>query len=221
MNRNRVWHIIAVCLFSCAVMAFVETVLQPGYVIKSGIKIAVFLLPPLLLSLKCRDIRFRELFRPRKKGFAAALALGVCVYALVLGGYFLVAPFFDFSAIAGNLTQNAGVNADNFLFVALYISFVNSMLEEFFFRGFLFMNLKAISRRLAYLFSSIAFALYHIAIMLGWFSPGLFALILVGLTVGGLLFNYLNERLGTIYGSWLVHMFANFAINTIGFILLT
>ena len=31
-----------------------------------------------------------------------------------------------------------GVNAGNFVFVALYISIVNSLLEEFFFRGFAF-----------------------------------------------------------------------------------
>ena len=38
--------------------------------------------------------------------------------------------------------------------------------------------------------------------------------------LGGLILNRLNERLDTIYGSWLTHMFANFAINTIGFMLL-
>ena len=56
--------------------------------------------------------------------------------------------------------------------------------------------------------------------MTGWFSPWLFGLVLVGLTVGGIVFNLLNRWTGTIYCSWLVHMFANFAINTIGFILL-
>ena len=30
---------------------------------------------------------------------------------------------------------------------------------------------------------------------------------------------YLNDKFGNIYSSWLVHMFANFAINTIGCIL--
>ena len=43
---------------------------------------------------------------------------------------------------------------------------------------------------------------------------------MVGLVIGGVIFNWLNEKLDTIYCSWLTHMFANFAINTIGFILL-
>ena len=48
----------------------------------------------------------------------------------------------------------------------------------------------------------------------------IFALALAGLTVGGMIFNTMNEKLGGIYSSWLTHMFANFAINTIGFMLL-
>jgi hypothetical protein len=56
--------------------------------------------------------------------------------------------------------------------------------------------------------------------MIGWFNIGLFALVLVGLAAGGAIFNYLNEKHESVYTSWFVHMFANFAINTIGFILL-
>ena len=93
-------------------------------------------------------------------------------------------------------------------------------MEEFFFRGFAFLTLKGVSsRRFAYFFSSGIFSLYHIAMMIGWFSPLVFIIVITGLFVGGLLFDYLNEKTGTIYPSWLVHMFANFAINTIGFIL--
>ena len=149
------------------------------------------------------------------------MGLGIGVYAVILGGYFLIRPFFDFSGIAGKLTQNAGVTKDNFLYVSLYISFVNSLLEEFFFRGFLFSNLKTASTRgFAYGFSAVTFSLYHVAMMIGWFNLWLYALVLAGLAVGGVIFNYLNEKLGCIYASWLTHMFANFAINTIGFLLL-
>ena len=40
-----------------------------------------------------------------------------------------------------------------------------------------------------------------------------------GLIAGGCIFDYLNEKNGNIYSSWFVHMFANFAINTVGMIL--
>lgn len=213
--------IILTTLLCCVCMALVDGVWQPPYALKSGVKLLLFLLVPLGLSLLRRDIAFRELFRFRKRGFAIALGLGVGIYALILGAYFVVRNWFDFSGIAASLSQNAGVTKDNFLLVSLYISFANSLLEEVFFRGFLFTNLKRLhSRGFAYGFSAVLFSAYHAAMMIGWFSPILFILVMVGLVIGGMIFNWLNERLDTIYCSWLTHMFANFAINTIGFMLL-
>ncbi|WP_346888458.1 CPBP family glutamic-type intramembrane protease [Clostridium sp. UBA1056] len=55
--------------------------------------------------------------------------------------------------------------------------------------------------------------------MNNWFTPLLFILLIVSLFVAGLIFNYLNERFNNIYVSWIVHMSANLAINTVGFIL--
>ena len=213
--------LILVALAAYGIMAVVDGIIQPGYAAKSAIKIALFLGLPLLTVKFCPGITLKGLFRFQRKGFLSALLLGLGVYGVILGGYFLVRNFYDFSGIAGTLSQNAGVNRDNFLFVSLYISFVNSLLEEFFFRGFLFMNLKpSPGKGFAHGFSSILFAAYHVAMMVGWFSPWLFALVMAGLAIGSVIFNTMNEKLGAIYPSWLTHMFANFAINTIGFMLM-
>ena len=221
MKKRSVILIFTVTIICCAVMALVDGVIRPGYAVKSAIKVAMFMLVPLIASRIDRSVLYLPLLRPKKKGLLPAIALGVGIYAVILSGYFLVSPFFDFSKIAGALTSNAGVTKENFLYVSLYISFANSFLEEFFFRGFVFTNLKQLSgRKLAYIFSAAAFSLYHVAMMIGWFSPVLFVLVMVGLAAGGVIFNWLNEKLDTIYCSWLTHMFANFAINTIGFMLL-
>lgn len=220
MKRRTVIAIIVAALLCCAVMTYVDGVLRPGYLVKSAIKLTLFLLVPLGLSLTDKNICLRRVLRFEKKGFGIALGLGAAIYTLIVGGFFLLRPFVDFSGIAGQLSQNAGVTRDNFLYVSLYISFINSLLEEFFFRGFLFLGLRKVNRGFAYGFSAVLFSVYHVAMMLGWFQLWLFLLILAGLSVGGMIFNRLNEQQGTIYTSWLVHMFANFAINTVGFILL-
>jgi len=221
MKKRSIFLILAVTLVCCLTMALVDGVLRPQYAVKSAIKAALFLLIPLIASSTDRQLLYLPLLRPKKKGLFSAIAIGIGIYAVILIGYLLVSPFFDFSRISGALTENAGVTKENFLYVSLYISFANSFLEEFFFRGFVFTNLKLLSgRRLAYLFSAAVFSLYHVAMMIGWFSPALFLLVMVGLFAGGIIFNWLNEKLDTIYCSWLTHMFANFAINTIGFMLL-
>ncbi len=204
----------------CVLMAVVDGIFKADYFIKSAIKFVLFLILPLVYSRFDKEIKIREIFKLKKRGINLAVVLGVSVYVVILGGYLLLRGFFDFSNITGTLTENIGVSGKNFIFVSLYISFVNSLLEEFFFRGFAFLNLKRIrGRNFAYVFSAAAFAIYHIAMMIGWFGPGLFLLVLAGLFAGGLIFNFLNEKSATIYPSWLVHMFANFAINTVGFIL--
>lgn len=212
--------LVSVIVVFCAIMALVDGIFKANYFIKSMIKLVLFLVLPLAYSFYDKDIKIKELFKLKTGGVKIALILGISVYALILGAYMLVKNVFNFSEITGALTSNIGVTGENFVFVSLYISFINSLLEEFFFRGFAFLTLKRVlGRRIAYIFSALVFAVYHIAMMVGWFGIGLFLIVLAGLFAGGLIFNYLNEKSGTIYSSWLVHMFANFAINTIGFML--
>lgn len=219
-TKTKTFLICAIVIVFCVVMAIVDGVLMAHYFKKSAVKLVMFLALPILYSFFDKKLEIKSLFVAKKKGVLNALLLGIGVYAVIVGGYFALRGVFDFSKITSALSNNIGVNKNNFLFVSLYISFVNSLLEEFFFRGFAFLTLKRVSGKgFAYIFSSLAFALYHVAMMTGWFSPVLFALVLVGLFAGGMIFNYLNEKSQSIYPSWLLHMFANFGINTVGFIL--
>ena len=219
-NKKKAMGMMGIVLLFCLVMAVVDGILQANYFVKSGIKLVLFLGAPVLYAGVQKELRISSFLTLDKKSTRLALWLCIPVYAVILGGYLLLQDVFDFSGITKSLTQNIGVNRNNFLFVSLYISFVNSLLEEFFFRGFAFLTLKTVTtRRIAYLFSALIFSVYHVAMMIGWFSVGVFVIVLAGLFAGGLIFNYLDEKTGTISPSWFVHMFANFAINTIGFIL--
>ena len=218
--KKNVLAICALVLLGCAAMTLVDGVLRPPYAVKSAVELALFLLAPLLYGYAAGKDGYRALFRIQRRALLRVLALGFGVFALILGAYFALRSVFDFSAVAALLGKNAGVTAENFLWVSLYISFVNSLLEEFFFRGFAFLVLRRYAgERFACVFSALSFALYHTAMMLGWFPPLLFLLALAGLTAGGVLFNLLDARAGTIFPSWAVHIFANLAINTVGFIL--
>lgn len=219
--KKAVYVLLTVLLLSVAV-SLIDAVVKPPYALKVPIKIFFFLLVPMSFFLLWRDEfpRFRALFTFRKKGLLLSLLLGVGVYAVILGGFFLTRNLIDYSGVTSSLTEGMGITAENFLFVSLYISLANSFLEEFFFRGYGFITLKELTgRRTAYLFSAAVFAVYHVGMLLPMFHPAVLLLLLVGLIVGGCIFNYMNERCGNLYASWFVHMFANFAINTVGFLL--
>ena len=213
--------IILIVLIGCLIMGFIDAVIRPEYLIKSFIKILLFSIMPIMYSRYDKGLNLTSLFKVNsKKEIIIAILSGAGIFTFILGAYFILGNLFDFSNIVSSLSENVGVNNNNFIFVAIYISFVNSLLEEFFFRGFAFLKLKEVSnRKFAYIFSSLAFALYHVAMMIGWFDISLFLLTIVGLFIGGIIFNYFNEKYKNIYVTWLIHMFANFAINYIGFML--
>ena len=118
--------ILAILLFGCAVMAVVDGVIQPGYAIKSLVKLTLFLGLPLWWSRQAK-VSLRPLFTRPRQGLRAALLLGAGVFAVILGGFFLTRGIFDFSGLTTALTVGTGVRRENFLWVALYISFVNSL----------------------------------------------------------------------------------------------
>lgn len=221
MNKKRSFYsILSIVLFACIIMSLIDALLSPDYFIKSLIKLIPFILLPMTFTFINKDISLKGLMTIEKKNMVLPALLGVGVYVFILGAYYIIGPYFDFSNVTVALGDNYGVKKENFVVVALYISLANSLLEEFFFRGFAFLTLKKFTtRRFAYMFSAGVFSLYHVAIMSNWFNPLLFILLIASLFMAGLLFNWLDEKTNTIYTSWFVHMCANFAINTVGFIL--
>lgn len=220
-EKKKKWLICGIVILGCGIMGIVDGIIRPGYVLKSLVKICMFLLLPVTYSRFDPDLNLKALLIPGKKGLLTAAGVGVGVYAVIFGGYLLLRNVFDFSNIAASVTAQNGVNKDNFLYVALYISLVNSLLEEFFFRGFGYLTLKKVStRRFAAVFSASFFALYHVCMMLGWYSGVAEVVItLAGLFAGGMIFNFFDDRQNHIILSWVIHLFANLATNTIGFLL--
>lgn len=207
---------LAVC---CLLMAAIELIFTPTYFVKAAIKLALFVVIPMSIIVIRNDKAFFTVFKPNRKTLLPMLAFGVLMYAFIIGAYFLLGKYFDLSNVTASLDE-IGVTKNNFIFVALYIAVCNSFLEEFIFRGFGFIGLAdKIGEKRACVFSALCFALYHITMMIGWYSIWLTALIIFALFVGGVILNLLDRKCRTLYPAWIVHIFANLAINTIGMIL--
>ena len=218
MSKQKNLKLISLIIILIILMYIVDFHIQPGYFIKSIIKILLFLIIPTIYSINAKLISINGFFRIKSfKEIIRSLILGLAIYLFILTAYFVLKNFIDLDSIQNILSNSLKISKDNFVYVALYISFINSLLEEVFFRGFIFFNLnKTMTSSRSYCLSAFFFSVYHVAILSNWFNPILFVVALVSLFVGGLIFNWLNEKNENIYNSWLVHMFANLAINTIG-----
>lgn len=203
-------------------MYVVDSHIQPGYFMKSIIKIILFLIVPIMFAYKNYNIiSIHRLFRLTSlKQAIVPITLALVVYGFIMIAYFILKNFINLDNIQNILSSSLNVSKSNFIYVAFYISFINSFLEESFFRGFIFLNLKKTMKKpISYFISAVAFSVYHVAILSNWFNPVLFIVALIGLFIGGLILNWLNSKSENIYNSWVVHMFANFAINTVGLIM--
>jgi len=216
---NKRW-ILFLVVIGCLLMSLVDMT-KMHYVPKAIIKISTFVSIPILYTRLSKDNSLFESMRFNFSSIRLAVWLGILLYGLIVVAYFTIGSLFDFSNVARVLDATVGVNPSNFIYIAIYISLVNSFIEEFFFRGFAFLTLKKYSsRRLAIYFSSIAFALYHVTLMAGLFEFSLYLLFLFALVIAGYILNRLDEKSSSLFPSWVFHAFANIAINTIGFILL-
>lgn len=206
MTRKSIRILLSILLV-CLLLALVERVIQPGYLVKSLLKLLLF--PAVTFALGFR-------VGLRREGLGLGLALGSMIFAVILAAFFLFRSFIDLDAIAAGILNKEGISRENFLWVALYISFINSALEELLFRGLAYLELRRhTSERFAMVFSAACFAGYHVAILTGWFTWWVYGLCLLGLFIGGLIFNFLDRR-GSLLPSWLAHAAADLAINTIG-----
>lgn len=216
--KKSLWLVITVVV-CCIAMAIVDTVIEPAYAIKCMLKIVSFFLIPLaLVKLQSKRV-FADSFALNKKSVLKLLGLGLIIYVVIMASFLVTKGIFDYSSLVNSLSADQNVSPKSFVWVALYISFCNSFLEEFLFRFVAFIKLSEYTtKKAAYMFSSLMFALYHMAMLGSSFPFPLLMLTLVGLAVGGLIFDYVDDKSRNIYNSWIIHMFADFAIMTIWFV---
>lgn len=217
-SKNNKLFIMLYVIISVLLMAFVEIIIEPSYLIKSLIKIFLFFGIPFII-LKKLKIKILDNFKVNKKDIFKLIKIGIGVFIAGVVSYLILRNFFDFSKLTKSLLVDQQVSKNQFILVALYISFGNSLLEEFMFRLISFIKLKDYcDKKTAYLFSVFMFSIYHAAMFVFSFPPIITCISLVGLFILGLLFDYLDDKDNNIYNSWIVHMFADFVIMIVGFI---
>lgn len=224
-NKEFIRNYIIISAILCAGMLFViEQVLLADYLTKTISKIILFTLSQIILIKGIRKTSFKEGLNLKlvdKKTAAMGIGLGILAGAILIGAFLLFKKLINLDVIFLELEAKSKITAANYLLVTTYFSFGNSFLEEFFFRGFIFLNLYKMGyKKLAYIFSAGLFSLYHIGIFRGWFRIEIFLLCLIGLFVTGVVFNYVDTKSENFLNSWAIHIIADVAIVIIGYMYL-
>ena len=111
---------------------------------------------------------------------------------------------------------------EHYWLFAFFLSLIHSLLEEFFWRWFVYRALRErFSPVPATFLGSAGFAVHHMVILTQFFGPALGIGLGVLVGIGGALWCMMVERQRTLTGVWLAHMLIDFAVLAIGHSLIT
>jgi membrane protease YdiL (CAAX protease family) len=166
---------------------------------------------------------------PRRTGLGLGLAFGLLVAAGGFGVYFgwlRNSPVLAKTPaeLQTKLVQLGMDTPARYAALAAFIVVAHSLLEEYYWRWFVFGQLRRVATAIsAMVLSSLAFMAHHV-VVLAVYLPGRFltaaAPFSLAIALGGAFWAWLYERAGTLYPSWLSHMLVDAAIFAIGWDLL-
>lgn len=107
-----------------------------------------------------------------------------------------------------------------FIGLGVFYVLLHSLMEEYYWRWFVFGMLKDfVSSTTAMWISSLGFMAHHVLVLaryFGWDSPATY-LFSACVAIGGLLWSWMYNRTGKLYGPWLSHALVDAVIFVIGF----
>ncbi len=123
-------------------------------------------------------------------------------------------------AIMQKLQELNVASASIFVAMGIFYCLVHSLMEEYYWRWFVFRKLRLfIGDNLSIVISSLAFMFHHVLILgvfFGFDSP-LTYLLAFFIVIGGAVWAWLYKRSGSLYGIWLGHALIDALIFYIGY----
>lgn len=170
----------------------------------------LFLIIPPLLYCRAAGLKpLRDVLKLHhwRRGLAMSAGLGILAIAIFCSLYYFLGDLLlDKTMITRKIGEQFSVTATTVLLVAPITIFINSMLEEFFYRGFAFGQLVQRHRSLGYLLPATAFTVQHILFIYHWMSPLPLVMAVTGLFVFALVLQRVYEKTESIAAPWLIHV---------------
>jgi membrane protease YdiL (CAAX protease family) len=168
---------------------------------------------------------------PRLRGLALGVAFGVLVSAGIGLAYQLA--LHDYLVKIGTPAKirvkvaDAGLDTPaGYLLLAAFYCLVHSLLEEYYWRWFVFGRLRRlVPFGVALALANLAFMGHHIIVLVGYL-PGtkqFFTAVLplsLGVAAGGVVWSWLYDRTESLYAPWVSHLLIDAAIMAVGYDLL-
>jgi membrane protease YdiL (CAAX protease family) len=179
---------------------------------------------PIAWVLLVQRRRLNLLIRPGR-GLVTGICFGLAV-AMLIGGVYVIFPR---HWIPSQTLERLRVRVEEFgistpasyAAFTFFLAVIHSFLEEYYWRWFVFGELRArLSLTMSLLLASAAFMAHHL-LDLAVFLPGRFWAMAVPMSVavgiGGAVWAWIYNQSGSLYGSWASHLLVDSAIMAVGY----
>jgi membrane protease YdiL (CAAX protease family) len=133
-----------------------------------------------------------------------------------------------FSPVGNAVNEQAGMVREkaeqmgvvsHFVLFGLFLSLLHSLLEEYYWRWFVFGNLHRFwkSKRLAYGVGALAFASHHIVVTTQFFAGPIGWIFGFAVGIGGAIWSWLMTRHRSIIGAWVSHIIVDITLMSVGY----
>lgn len=113
--------------------------------------------------------------------------------------------------------NNLGLQ-EQFLLFAVCLSLFHSLLEEYYWRWFVYGNLRnLVSRPAAHAMAAVGFSLHHIIVTTQFFPLHWALLFSAAVGIGGFFWSWLYQRQGTLAGAWASHAVVDATLMAVAF----
>ena len=155
----------------------------------------------------------KERMRLSKHTLFVGIASGVIFFSFILGGMLLLHDFLlDIEALRALLVDWGFIGPGEIVLV-LVLLLLNPLLEEVYWRGYMFEKIRAKSSALLTITVTGAFyTLYHVLTVMEIFEIAFTLAALVPVLFAGLFWGYVRERTGSILATVIGHGLADFGI---------
>jgi len=186
-----------------------------GQIVFSVLKLWLLLLPVAWIVLVDRH-------RPRLpplslRGMREAVVTGILIFAVIVVAYRLAHSWIDTDAMARQIADVGLGTLHVYLLAALYWCTVNSILEEYVWRWFVFTRCEVLlSRSMAVIAAAAFFTLHHVIALDFYFDWRITLIGSAGVFIGGAIWSWLYLRWRNIYAAYVSHVFADLAVFGVG-----
>lgn len=206
---NKYVFLIFLIFFPLAALFLVREFFDINYLVSSVYKIMFVI--PVFYRLFIHKKSFKESLcegfdiQKFKHHFLKTTFLALVLGILFLGVFFIARNYLDFGHVITELNRLVSIDAHNIILIGLYLILFNSLFEEFFWRGFIYPELKSFGAFKASIISAAGFALVHMMFVYHWLNYMLVIGIFLVLFFFGMLMNHIRDNVG-LFSCWVVHM---------------